>query len=533
MAIFADIVSQWPYLSWAFIAAAIFYSVTSFTVSKLTPDRQTHLALWLQGDYESSWAEQFGAMFDRIFGANHMRPRCMALSAIASILAVMGLWALFDPILGVLALRSDAGLNLAQALLLGAAINIIPDYVSLYETRWLLKTFEKVRHPIKQLGILVLDALVTGAIIFAGIKIYLWITGRPSISLVEMAALFSFYAVFFYSTFFTSLWAWAYCLSSWIARLSKRIGLPSWLDIHNAPGAALGLIGAVLVFAGALCLKPALSLDEQGRTAFDDLLCRAFPADACTHLARLTPDEEQKLHYLSQACLGGVDGECMDTALALYDVRPEQAVRLWTKSCDSGDALGCSNLGVMYENAHGVAQDHERAVSLYRQGCDGGDANGCTNLGVMYRNARGVAQDHERAVSLYRQGCDGGDANGCTNLGFMYGTARGVAQDHERAVTLYRQGCDGGSARGCTSLGFMYGTARGVAQDHERAVSLYRQGCDGGNARGCTSLGFMCENALGIAQDDERALSLYGQGCEGGDDLGCTYRDRLLERMNQ
>ena len=518
---FTALFSQWPYLVWAFSAAAGFYAVTRFAVSHLNPDRKAHLSLWLQGDYDSTWAREFGAMFDRIFGERHLRLRCFALSAAASLLAVLGLWALFDPVLGVLSVRADAGLALTQALLLGAAINIIPDYLSLYETRWLLKTFEKVRHPLKQLAVLALDAVVTGAIIFIGIRIYLWASGQPALSLVEMAALFSFYAVFFYSTFLTSVWAWAYCLSSWIARGSRRLKLPEWLDIHNAPGAALALVGAALVFAGALVAKPALTMDEDGRVAFDGLLCDVFPADACTHVARLTKDEEQQLQYLAQACLGGVDEECMGTAFNLHQVKPEQAARLWAKACAGGDAIGCYNLGQMYRQAIGVEQDEARAASLYRQACDGGDADGCANLGFMYANARGVERDDARAVSLYRQGCDGGNAGGCTRLGFMYGNARGVERDDARAVSLYRQGCDGGEADGCTNLGVMYANALGVEQDYDRAVSLYRQGCDGGDTDGCTSLGFMYAQALGVERHYARARSYYYQGCDGGSAGGC------------
>jgi hypothetical protein len=111
-------------------------------------------------------------MFDGIFGEAHFRPRCILLSALASVLAVLALWFLFDRILGI-SLRAETDLSLTQALLLGAAINIIPDYISLYETRWLLKQFERIRNPIGQLAVLIVDAAVTGLIIFAGIKTYL------------------------------------------------------------------------------------------------------------------------------------------------------------------------------------------------------------------------------------------------------------------------------------------------------------------------------------------------------------------------
>ena len=52
--------SDWPYFAWAFAAAAIFYSVTAFAVSHLTEEKKAHLSLWLQGDYESTWAAEFG-----------------------------------------------------------------------------------------------------------------------------------------------------------------------------------------------------------------------------------------------------------------------------------------------------------------------------------------------------------------------------------------------------------------------------------------------------------------------------------------
>jgi TPR repeat protein len=516
----AEIFEDWPYFAWALGAAATFYAVTAFATSHLHPTKKAVLADWLKGDYDSTWATQFCAIFDRIFGDDHFRPRCIAFSAIASVVAVLALWLLFDRILGLISLRADTGLSLTQALLIGAAINIVPDYISLCQTRLLLKQFERIRNPIGQLAVLIVDSVATGLIIFAGIQAYLWVTGTPTLSAVEIVAVFSFYAVFFYSTFLTSIWAWGFCLSSWLSRLSAR--LRGWLNVSEEPGRSLALLGAVFVLAGSFALQPALAMDENGRSAIDDFLCETFPAAACTHVARLTKDEQLQLFYLGKACENGVTEECFDAALKQHQIRPKEAVKLWTISCDTGNALACANLGVMYETALGVAQNEARAVDLYTRGCEGGHVGGCTNLGLMYEKALGVAQDDARAVELYRQGCEGGNAEGCTNLGNMYADALGVAQDEARAVELYRQGCEGGNAEGCTNLGFMYANARGVAQDEARAVNLYTQGCEGGNATACTNLGNMYADAHSVAQDDARAIDLYTQGCEGGDAWGCT-----------
>jgi hypothetical protein len=71
----------------------------------------------------------------------------------------------------------------------------------------------------------------------------------------------------------------------------------------------------------------------------------------------------------------------------------------------------------LFEAGHGVVQDYGQALPLYRKACDGGNAQGCNNLGNFYETGRGIAQDHGQAASLYRKACDGGNPDGCNNLG--------------------------------------------------------------------------------------------------------------------
>ena len=106
------------------------------------------LTLWLKGDYESTWSEQFCGLFDAVFTDRHLSLRCFLRSSIASIISVFLLYVLFAEIGGD-ALKDRfaeefQSVSLWQALLLGAVINIIPDYLSLYETRWLLHRLEKI-----------------------------------------------------------------------------------------------------------------------------------------------------------------------------------------------------------------------------------------------------------------------------------------------------------------------------------------------------------------------------------------------------
>ena len=93
----------------------------------------------------------------------------------------------------------------------------------------------------------------------------------------------------------------------------------------------------------------------------------------------------------------------------------QKAVELLKKACDSGEALGCSNLGVLYNKGQGVKQDYQKAVELLKKACDSGDAVGCYNLGILYIDGQGVKQDFSTAKQYYGKACDLGLQLGCDN----------------------------------------------------------------------------------------------------------------------
>ena len=524
--------SHW---AWALGLAAVFYGTTRFLGGHLSADWRTALAGWLKGEIkEDHWARHFCAFFDQVFGKRHLTWQCFRRSSVASLTAVIALYLLFGEVFGLLDVRTADGLALGQVLLIGAAVNIVPDYLSLLETRWVLRQMQRVRSVAGQAAVLAADLVFTAAIIAGAIALFRLAIGAPALSAVEMLAFFSAYALFFYSSFLTSVWSWLYCLSTLLLRLFTRTPLRHGLDVETKPVAQVALVGGGLVLMASLALAPLVAPDptdhpDRPVSRFDDWLCRSFPADACPHVARLTADEEAQLAYIERACEGRAFDFCYDEANRRLGIDDAATASLASRACDSGDARSCSGLGWLYAEGVGVGQDDAQAIVLYRQGCDGGDAAGCTGLGWMHEWGRGVGQDDTKAVTLYRQGCDGGDVFGCTNLGTMHNAGRGVEQDQAQAAVLYRQGCDGGAARGCTNLGTMYDAGRGVEQDQAQAAVLYRQGCDGGNALGCANLAWMYESGHGVGLDDAMAANLYRRACNGGLPRGCTGLARMYE----
>lgn len=93
------------------------------------------------------------------------------------------------------------------------------------------------------------------------------------------------------------------------------------------------------------------------------------------------------------------------------------ALKEWKPLADQGNAEAQFNLGVMYDNGQGVAQDYAQAVQWYRKSADQGDADAQNNLGVMYADGQGVPQTNVVAYALYNLSAsiDPSSANKATN----------------------------------------------------------------------------------------------------------------------
>ncbi len=82
----------------------------------------------------------------------------------------------------------------------------------------------------------------------------------------------------------------------------------------------------------------------------------------------------------------GIDAyERGDYGTALKEFRP---------LADQGFAAAQHNLGIMYAEGHGVAQDYQEAVRWYRLAAVQGHASGQFSLGAMYAEGEGVPKDY-------------------------------------------------------------------------------------------------------------------------------------------
>ena len=513
--------------SWAAGLSAALLGLTALAAKLLAPARKESLALWLMGAQgEESWSRSFCALFDAVFGDRHFSWRCFWRSTVASLAAVALIWTLMGGA-GLIGLRLETDLSLGRLLLYALAVNVVADYISLLETRWLLGRLHRWRGWQQALA-LVADLFVTAAIIWAAIRLLAGpILGLEPESFAEVLGVFSVLSVLFYSTFLTSVWSWAYVAAIGVLRLFTRAGLATWLDVENKPVTMLGYVLAALVFVGGQAVAIPLRAGEDGLTRFDRALCEAFPGEVCLRVAGLTPLEQVKLDLITRACEGGVTEECLKRGLDLFKVTQAEAVRLWAAACAGGHAMICSNLGVFHERGIGMEADPDEATRLYARSCEGGHAPGCTNLGLLLTKGGGIDPDHAEAARLYALGCEGGDALGCFNLGVRYQRGVGVDVDPAEAARLYARACEGGYAGACTNLGLLKGRGIGVEQEPAEAARLYARGCEGGDALGCSNLGVLHEEGINVDADLAEAARLYARACEEGNARGCAQLGSL------
>src|SRR5215831_1700228 len=191
--------------------------------------------------------------------------------------------------------------------------------------------------------------------------------------------------------------------------------------------------------------------------------------------------EEQKKQ--AGHILGGATGIIVELQNQMNDSTKKQVFAVFQTGADHGDAISMANLGKLYQNGQGVAQDYAKAREWYEKAAAKGDANAMFSLGGLYDSGAGVAQDHAKAREWYEKGADKGEAEAMTNLGVLYENGHGVTQDHAKAREWFEKAADKGEAEAMANLGWLYQNGQGGAQDYAKARELYEKAADKGNAR--------------------------------------------------
>ncbi len=310
---------------WIACLAIVGFVVALFLLGDrlLARERRRELGGWLIAELPAdarvdSLPKAFIEWFDRLFRTRAVRVLGTTLhlpsfgrSALASFLALVAAFVVWLANKGGLSDPPTDASNAALLLLLyGSATvltNIIPDYLSLVESRFVLAKLGETRSPLAKLGWLLVDACATGLIVF----LFLWGSGKLLLPLVPAEAGYTVgcltadnldfarmldiaisgltfstppgtlnydvTAIYIYSSFFTSFWVWLYLGSSLLVRAAALVpGLRGFLRaacrVEDYPLRVLavvsGLVAVALVLLPTL-VRPLLPEERRGTNGMD------------------------------------------------------------------------------------------------------------------------------------------------------------------------------------------------------------------------------------------------------------------------
>ncbi len=245
----------------------------------LKEDTRKKIANWVSGskhgDADNRWPATFGVVFDRVFTEKHLSWGCFWRSSVASVLAVVLMTAILSVVNSSVRNELWGDPRVIVAIGVGSGIfNLFPDYLSLLETRFVLRRMAKGGAGLfKLLGWLIFDAVVTLGIITTAVLALVLILGGDLVDVVEFIVpsllsifgvqnVFALWGIFLYSTFFTSVWVWLYAFSGIAVRLVYRAkGIQTFVDKHlDVATRPLSVMGVVLIVVFTIVYWPAIAI---------------------------------------------------------------------------------------------------------------------------------------------------------------------------------------------------------------------------------------------------------------------------------
>ena len=275
-------------LAFTILVAAVVFLLFRMAESDVSPRMRALATQWLLPRPREAFvtsAEALNHLFNAVFGEQHLSAFCFVRAAAASVVFLAVVILLIRYVLGATVVF-NAG-TWASLILYAASVNMLGDYASLYVTRLMLRLYRRGIN----LGLLVVADLAATVLVFvttvaAAIVIingisavngnqavlrgaslgqsvvrdvtrvvhqpYLDLYHPDSPELLPTGQRRLLYASAT-TTFVTSIWLWAALLLSPVFRLMVWAGgtgltaIGFVFDVHRAPFAALGYLGALIV----------------------------------------------------------------------------------------------------------------------------------------------------------------------------------------------------------------------------------------------------------------------------------------------
>ena len=115
------------------------------------------------------------------------------------------------------------------------------------------------------------------------------------------------------------------------------------------------------------------------------------------------------------------------------------AMRAWYDLAEAGDAEAQNNIGYLYEEGLGVAQQYDVAMEWYRRAAESGSVEAEHNLGMMYVGGKGVAKSWSQGLMHFRKAAAQGLVESRYMIALSYFQGEGQIQNRRLALEGFRE----------------------------------------------------------------------------------------------
>ncbi len=146
-------------------------------------------------------------------------------------------------------------------------------------------------------------------------------------------------------------------------------------------------------------------------------------------------------------------------------------------------------LALMYDQGHGVIQNHAIAADWYRKAAEQGHIDAQYNLGIAYASGQGVKANIHKAIYWWKKAATYGSIDAQYNLGMVYTTGKGIMRNAMLAVKWWTKAAAKGDVAALFNLGVVYiNGGDGVTQNLCEASRLWKISAEQGFSRAKTAL---------------------------------------------
>lgn len=164
----------------------------------------------------------------------------------------------------------------------------------------------------------------------------------------------------------------------------------------------------------------------------------------------------------------------LEEAKTAYDKGDfRSAERSYSELSNQGDRIAQLQLGLMYDEGHGIPKQHQQAVRWFSVASSQGDPEAPYYLGRIYQDGRGGQKNHARARLWYRVAAQRGHHKAAVNLGVMYAFGLGGPKNYQAAGQWFLLAADHGDIRAQANLGVLYQNGEGVRTDYVKAYMWF------------------------------------------------------------